>query len=114
MISLFVIPFFLLSHTKKEKIRALVPFRLSDTQVVVFVISILVMSLVHLLLMSPIFNQFAIHVDIGTGFLIAMSSSICILFSAFFLSKKTKEESIEIRHIDHREVLLSDEYAEIL
>ncbi|MFZ2255796.1 MAG: hypothetical protein WAW59_07975 [Patescibacteria group bacterium] len=54
-----MIPFFLLSHTKKEKIRAHVPFRLSDTQVIVFVSSMILAVLLHLLLMVPIFAQFA-------------------------------------------------------
>lgn len=44
-----------------------------------------------------------------------MSSVTCIIVSAFFLSKKSKEESIELRHLDHRsEVNIPDEYATIL
>lgn len=113
ILTIFVVPFFLLSHTKKEKIRAHIPFRLSDTQVVVFVSSMVMVALVHLLLMVPIFSQFAIT-QVGTGYLIAMSSICCIIVSAFFLSKSNKEQSIEIRHIDHREVDLPDEYASIL
>ena len=41
IIALILIPFFLLSHAKKERIRSLVPFRLSDTQVVVFISSMI-------------------------------------------------------------------------
>jgi hypothetical protein len=114
IVSLLIIPFFLLSHTKKEKIRAYMPFRLSDTQVVVFVTSIIITSLCHLLLLSPIFGQFAINTEIGAGFLIAISSSICIVVAAFFLSKRSKEESVDLRHIDHREASIPDEYATIL
>lgn len=113
LLGVFIMPFFLLSHTKKEKIRAHIPFRLSDTQVVVFVSSMILVALIHLLLMVPIFSQFA-STEVGTGYLIAMSSVSCIIVSAFFLSKSNKEQSIEIRHIDHREVDLPEEYANIL
>lgn len=113
MLSLVLIPFFLLSHTKKEAIRAHIPFRLSDTQLIVFVTSMTITSLIHLILMVPIFAQFA-STEVGTGFLLAISSSFCILFSAFFLSQKTKSDSVELRHLDHREVEISDEYREIL
>ena len=85
LVSLVLIPFFLLSHIKKEVIRAHIPFRLSDTQLIVFVTSMIIVSLIHLILMVPIFAQFA-TTEVGKGFLIAISSSICILFSAFFLS----------------------------
>jgi hypothetical protein len=113
LLSLVLIPFFLLSHTKKEAIRAHIPFRLSDTQLIVFVTSMTITSLIHLILMVPIFAQFA-STEVGTGFLLAISSSFCIIFSAFFLSQKTKSDSVELRHLDHREVEISDEYREIL
>jgi hypothetical protein len=73
----------------------------------------IIVSLIHLILMVPIFAQFA-STEVGKGFLIAISSSICILCSAFFLSRKSKEDSVELRHLDHREVEMSDEYREIL
>jgi hypothetical protein len=113
LLSIFIIPFFLLSHTKKEKIRAHVPFRLSDTQLVVFIASMILVSLIHLLLMVRVFTQFATP-QVGTGTLIAFSSVTCIIIAAFFLSRKTKEESIELRHLDHRDADISDEYATIL
>lgn len=108
-----MIPFFLLSHFKKEKIRAIIPFRLSDTQLVVFLSSMLLVAMIHFLLMVPIFSQFAIS-EIGTGYLLAISSSSCIIISAFFLSRKIKEDSIELRHLHHQEPNISEEYAEIL
>lgn len=114
VLSLILIPFFLLSHEKKEQIRAHVPFRLSDTQAVVFITSMLVTAFFHLLFMSSIFDQFAIEIQVGKGFLIAMSSSVCILVSAFFLSKSTKEQSIEMRYLDHHEVDALSEYRSIL
>lgn len=114
VMSLFFIPFFLLSHTKKERIRAHIPFRLSDTQAIVFVASLLVTSQFHILFMSQVFKQFAQSVVIGRGFLIATSSSICIIIAAFFLSKSTKEQSREIRYLDHNEVDSLSEYRSIL
>jgi hypothetical protein len=46
--------------------------------------------------------------------LLALTSVFCIIISAFFLSKRTKEDSIELRHFDHQDAALTDEYAEIL
>lgn len=113
VLAVSVIPFFLLSHTKKEKIRAHIPFRLSDTQVVVFIASMVLVGLIHLLSMVRVFTQFATP-EVGTGALLAFSSISCIIVSAFFLSRKNKEDSIELRHLDHREVEMTDEYATIL
>lgn len=95
-------------------IRAHIPFRLSDTQVVVFVAAMLFVALIHLFLMSSIFSQFTISVRIGAGFLMAMSTVVCIIVAAYFLSQRNKADSINIRHIDHQEVTLPDEYADIL
>ena len=111
---LFLIPFFLLSHAKKEKIRAHIPFRLSDTQAVVFLVSMIITALFHLFFVSLVFDQFALEIVLGQGFLIALSSSICILIAAFFLSKRTKEESVEMRYIDHQEIDPMAEYRSIL
>jgi ACR3 family arsenite efflux pump ArsB len=89
------------------------PFRLSDTQVVVFIASMVLVGLIHLLSMVRVFTQFAAP-EVGTGALLAFSSVSCIIVSAFFLSRKNKEDSIELRHLDHREVEMTDEYATIL
>jgi len=37
-----------------------------------------------------------------------------MIASAFFLSRQIKEGSVGLRHIDHREVEIPDEYATIL
>lgn len=114
VLAILLIPFFLLSHTKKEKIRSIIPFRLSDTQVVVFISSMILVGLLHLLFMVRVFTQFATP-QVGVGTLLAISSSSCIIIAAFFLSRKTKEDSIELRHLDHhRDTEISDEYAAIL
>lgn len=114
IISVILIPFFLLSHSKKEKIRAHIPFRLSDTQAVVFIAALLLTSLLHLLFMSRVFQQFVQTIEIGHGFLMATSSVICIIISAFFLSKNTKEQAREIRYLDHYDTENLAEYRSII
>ena len=59
IVSVLLIPFFLLSHQKKEHIRSIVPFRLSDTQAVVFIASMLLTALMHTIFLSPVFAQFS-------------------------------------------------------
>ncbi len=112
--SLVMIPFFLLSHSKKERIRAHVPFRLSDTQAVVFIASMLITSLLHTVFMSEVFAHFAQNVQIGGGFLIATSSVFCIIVSAFFLSKTTKEQAREVRYLDHHDRESALDYQSII
>jgi hypothetical protein len=114
LLSLIAIPFFLLSHAKKERIRAHVPFRLSDTQAVVFIDSLVLVSLFHLFTISGVFYQFVLELEVGSGFLMALSATLCILVSAFFLSKSTKEQSIEMRYLDHQEVDPMADYRSIL
>lgn len=111
--AVFTVPFFLLSHTKKEKVRSIVPFRLSDAQVIVFITSIILTSLIHLLAMIHVFSQFATP-SVANWLILALTWSFCIIVAAFFLSRRTKEDSIEIRHFDHQDASLNDEYAQIL
>ncbi len=112
--SLLCIPFFLLSHSKKERIRASIPFRLSDAQAIVFIASLLLTALFHTLFMSEVFAQFAEDIFIGRGFLIATSSTICMIIATFFLSKSTKEQAREIRYLDHSDAESLSEYRSIL
>ncbi len=114
IVSLIGMPFFLLSHIKKERIRAHVPFRLSDTQAVVFIASILLTGLLHIVFASEVFLQFAQKAELGRGFLIATSSTICIIISAFFLSRKTKEQARETRYLDHHDAENLREYRSII
>lgn len=100
---IIAILFFLVSHAKKEQIRAHIPFRLSDAQAVVFSTSLLLVALAHLLVISKVFNQFALEVMLWKGFLMAASSSICIIISAYFFSKNSKEQGADIRYFGHHE-----------
>ncbi len=103
ILALICIPFFLLSHTKKERIRAIVPFRLSDTQAIVFIISILLNSIIILIFVNNLYSaQIAsLGSTLWIGFKIAFSAIICTLISAYFLSKSTKTSNTEICYIDH-------------
>ncbi len=56
LIILGLVPFFLLSHTKKEHIRAILPFRLSDTQAIIFVFTILLVSMVDLIMINGLYT----------------------------------------------------------
>ena len=104
LIAVIIIPFFLLSHTKKERIRALVPFRLSDTQAIVFFISILLTSLINLIVVNNLFSaQMAgMGSTIAIGFKIAFSAIIFILISTYFLSKSIKTSNTDICYLDHQ------------
>lgn len=116
LLAVILIPFFLLSHTKKERIRSMVPFRLSDTQVIVFITSILLTTFVNLIVLNTIYtNQIAAHgSSLWSGFKIAFSATIAILIAAFFLSKSNKELNTEIYYIDHQTDKELMEYKDIL
>ncbi len=64
--------------------------------------------------MSQVFTQFTQNVELGKGFLIATSSTICIIIAAFFLSKSTKEQAREIRYLDHHDADSLSEYRSII
>jgi hypothetical protein len=65
LLSVVCIPFFLLSHAKKERIRAYIPFRLSDAQAIVFIVSMLFTACIHLYLIALAFAKTA-EVQIGS------------------------------------------------
>jgi hypothetical protein len=113
LLSDLLIPFFLLSHGKKERIRAYVPFRLSDAQAIVFVTSMIFTACIHLYFIAFAFVKTA-DVQLGSWFLIALSSLVGLIFATFFFSKNTKEQAIEMHYLDHHDVFEMDEYKKIL
>lgn len=116
VLAVIMIPFFLLSHTKKERIRAMVPFRLSDTQVIVFITSMLLITLINLIVLNAIYSiQIAAHgSSLGSGFKVAFSAVVAILIATYFLSKSNKEINTEIYYIDHQTDKELLEYKDIL
>lgn len=54
LIAVAITPFFLLSHSRKEYLRSLLPFRLSDSQAIVYIMTIVLTMLVNLILVNHI------------------------------------------------------------
>lgn len=99
IIAAIIIPFFLLSHIKKEQVRAYIPFRLSDTQAIIFIASMLLVAIVQILLISSAFESIGkIHFRFGFGIAGACISGI--IFSGYFLSKRIKKENTESYYLD--------------
>lgn len=57
ILALFLEGFFLLSHSRKENLRAYVPFRLSDAQAIVFINSMLITAIIHFLVTSVAYSD---------------------------------------------------------
>lgn len=104
LFAILIIPFFLLSHTKKEYIRARVPFRLSDSQAIIFVIIILLSILINLIIVNSIYStQIAAQWSTLTiGYKIAFSAVVWILISTYFFSQSSKHTNTDIYYIDHQ------------
>lgn len=98
--SICIVPFFLLSHTKKERVRSYVPFRLSDTQAVVFISAMILVAIIELLFILPAFTTFG-RVEIRSGLQLAGASVVMMIISGFFLSKNIKNENLSSYYLDH-------------
>jgi hypothetical protein len=102
--------FFLLSHEKKERIRAYVPFRLSDAQAIVFIDVIIMTACIHMIVVSMNYTQFALNgVELGIGFILALTSVFLILLSAFFFSQHEKNAAVSLSYLSKKD---HDEFAE--
>lgn len=99
LVSVIIVPFFLLSHTKKEQIRAYVPFRLSDTQAVVFVSTMILVAIMQIIFLSPAYNVFG-ATEFKSGFPLAGASVMCMIICGFFLSKRVKIQNTESYYLD--------------
>ena len=116
LLTIGVIGFFLLSHEKKERIRAYVPFRLSDAQAIVFLDAILLTLLFHTIIISlQTYSQFAVQgIEIGFWFKLALWAALLLLFWAYFFSKNEKESMSTLNYLDKKEYRNYDEYQDIL
>ena len=87
------------------------PFRLSDTQAIVFVISILLTSLTNLIIVNSLFSsqKAGMGSNITIGYKIAFSALIIMIISTYFLSKSTKTSNTDICYLDHK---IEDELSE--
>ena len=107
--------FFLFSHEKKERIRASVPFRLSDTQAIVFIDSLILVASIEIIFISMNYTQIAANgVNLGLGFDLALTSVLLILFASFFYSQSEKISGITMSHLDKKDTEHLGEYREIL
>ncbi len=109
-----LIAFFLLSHSKKEQLRAYVPFRLSDAQAIVFIDAMMLTSLVHFLSMALIFQNFSSQTTVLFGCQILLTLVILILFFSFFFSKSEKQALAWMSYLDKKEPSVFDEYKDII
>ena len=99
-----LVPFFLLSHTKKEYLRALLPFRLSDTQAIIFVFMILFVSMANLIMINELYTTqiAALGSTLGGWFRIAFSSIISIFVATYYFSRSNKVANTELYYLDHQ------------
>lgn len=96
--------FFLLSHEKKEYLRGYVPFRLSDAQAIVFIDSMLIISLVHTFLSFFAYTKMSTQkVDVGVGMEIALTACMILLIAAYFFSKGEKSRAVTMSYLDKKE-----------
>lgn len=115
IVAFFMIFFFLLSHEKKERIRAYVPFRLSDAQAIVFIDALILTACIHMVIISLNYTQFALNgVHLGFWFMCALTSSFLILVSAFFFSRHEKSVSVSLNYLSKKEIDEFSEYQDIL
>jgi hypothetical protein len=106
--------FFLFSHEKKERIRAYVPFRLSDAQAIVFLDALILTALGQSMIISLTYTEFALNgVSLSLGFIIALTATLLILLSAFFYSQSEKRAGISLSYLDKKDSEHS-EYSDIL
>ncbi len=107
--------FFLFSHEKKERIRAYVPFHLSDTQAIVFIDTLILVASVQLIFISMTYRQIALGwVHLGLGFDLALTAIFLILFASFFYSQSEKKSSLTMSYLDKKEGQHLGEYRDIL
>lgn len=115
LIGVGVVLFFLFSHSKKEHLRAYVPFRLSDAQAIVFIFSLIFTSIIHFLLISFTFQNFALQgISVLFGCKFALTSSIFVLIISYFFSKSEKYIASNLSYLDKREYSQFDEYRDII
>ncbi len=116
LLSIALMLFFLLSHTKKEQMRKQVPFRLSDTQAIVWVSGIFLALLFHMLFIFRVYNQqiATAWLTIQSGFYIAFVSFLFITIASYYLSQSSKKENTDMYYIDNQNDDELQEYSDII
>jgi hypothetical protein len=107
--------FFLLSHEKKERLRAYVPFRLSDAQAIVFVGAILATAIISFTVASFAYTRISSQAVIpGIGLKLALTAVGLLFFAAYFFSQSEKSRAVRMSYLDKKEHTPLDEYRDIL
>lgn len=115
ILSIILILFFLLSHEKKERFRAYVPFRLSDAQAIVFIASILWVAILSFTIASFAYTRISSQEVVpGMGLKLAISSIFLLYVGAYFFSQWEKTRAVSMSYLDKKEHTELDEYKDIL
>lgn len=115
ILSIFLILFFLLSHEKKERFRAYVPFRLSDAQAVVFIASLLWVAIFSFTIASFAYTRISSQEVVpGAGLKLAIASIFLLYIWAYFFSQWEKTRAVSMSYLDKKEQNELDEYKGIL
>jgi len=115
ILAILLILFFLLSHEKKERFRAYVPFRLSDAQAIVFVGSLLWVAIISFTIASFAYTRISSQEVVpGMGLKLAISAIFLLFVAAYFFSQWEKSRAVSMSYLDKKEHSELDEYKDIL
>lgn len=114
-IALILISFFLLSHEKKEFLRAYVPFRLSDAQAIVFIDAMILTACSQVIVTSMAYAHISTQsVEAWMWLKIALTSAFILLLAAYFFSQNEKTRAVTMSYLDKKEDDYLKEYRDIL
>lgn len=82
----------------------MLPFRLSDTQAIIFIMNILFVSLIHLVIVNGLYSsQIAAQWStLTTGFRLAICSVFAIFIATYYLSRSNKTSNTDMYYLDHQ------------
>ena len=107
--------FFLLSHSKKESLRAYVPFRLSDAQAIVFIDMMILTACIHSIITSLAYTSLSAHiVEARFGMKLGLFAGFLLLFSAYFFSQREKSQAVKMSYLGKTEDMMTTEYQDII
>lgn len=113
--AVFLIAFFLLSHEKKEYLRAYVPFRLSDAQAIVFLSAMILVASIHAIITSFAYTRMSSQpVNPGFGLELSIVSLLLLILFAYFFSQSEKSRAVSMSYLEKKDPNYIDEYSAIL
>ena len=115
LLAVAVILFFLLSHSKKESLRAYVPFRLSDAQAIVFIDMMILTACIHSIITSLAYTSLSAHVvEARFGMKLGLFTGFLLLFSTYFFSQREKSQAVKMSYLGKTEDMKLTEYQDII